>query len=155
MLDNDVVLILRLLHASLHAQVVYTRRVMLSGSCICLIAALTPAPVIGSGCPPPVHRTAMRRACHQYEELARYAARVQGLLLSAWETSTCLREIMVETVIARQVEIRLYAKVSALTISEFVTGDGREQRSVTASWCLYTTSTRRVVATRTSCARRA
>eukprot|EP00904_Undaria_pinnatifida_P013773 jgi/Undpi1/9526/HiC_scaffold_27.g11982.m1 len=39
-----------------------------------------------------------------YEELARYAARVQGLLLSAWETSTCLREIMVETVIARQAD---------------------------------------------------
>lgn len=47
----------------------------------------------------------------QYEELAPYAARIQGLLLLAWEISTCLREIMVETVIARQVEVRLYSKV--------------------------------------------
>lgn len=48
----------------------------------------------------------------QYAELARFAARVQGLKLAAWEKSTCLREIMVETVIARQIEFRLYSKAS-------------------------------------------
>lgn len=50
----------------------------------------------------------------QYEELAPFAARVQGLKLSAWEISTCLREIMVETVIGRQIEVRLYSKASGL-----------------------------------------
>ena len=74
-----------------------------------------------------VHRTAARRALYQYEQLARYAARVQGLLLSAWEKSTCLREIMVETVIARQVEIRLFAKVDVFMSSEFVAGDGADK----------------------------
>ena len=53
----------------------------------------------------------------QYDELAPFAARVQGLKLSAWEISTCLREIMVETVIARQIEVRLYAKASGLTFT--------------------------------------
>lgn len=52
----------------------------------------------------------------QYEELAQFAAKVQGLKLSAWEISTCLREIMVETVIARQVEFRLYSKASWLAV---------------------------------------
>lgn len=49
----------------------------------------------------------------QYEELARFAARVQGLLLAAWEESTCLREIMVETIAAREVEVRLFSKVGS------------------------------------------
>lgn len=74
----------------------------------------------------PVHRTAARRALFQYEQLALYAARVQGLLLSAWEKSTCLREIMVETVIARQVEIRLFAKVIVLMNSELISGDAAD-----------------------------
>lgn len=41
-----------------------------------------------------------------------YAARIQGLQLSAWEISTCLREIIVETVIVHRVEARLCKKVS-------------------------------------------
>lgn len=53
----------------------------------------------------------------QYEELAQFAAKVQGLKLSAWEISTCLREIMVETLIARQVEVRLYTKASGLLLA--------------------------------------
>lgn len=54
----------------------------------------------------------------QFEELAGFAARIQGLLLTAWEKSTCLREIMVETVVARQVEVRLYVKVIELAHGE-------------------------------------
>ena len=44
---------------------------------------------------------------------------------------------MVETVIARQVEIRLYSKVGALTISKFVCRlDELEQRSATPVRCI-------------------
>ncbi|CAN0072665.1 unnamed protein product, partial [Ectocarpus fasciculatus] len=61
-----------------------------------------------------------------YEELAQFAAKVQGLKLSAWEISTCLREIMVETVIARQVEFRLYSKASGLAADK---ADGPEDKT--------------------------
>lgn len=49
--------------------------------------------------------------CKQYEELARYSARIQGLQLSAWEKSTYLREIMVESVTVHNLEARLSMKV--------------------------------------------
>ncbi|CAN0101714.1 unnamed protein product, partial [Discosporangium mesarthrocarpum] len=46
----------------------------------------------------------------QFDDICAFAARTQGLKLAAWEISTCLREILVETVVLRRLEVQLLQK---------------------------------------------